>query len=299
MYLKQQSGQYFLKDKGLLHPVAFFSHKLSAAERNYKVRDREHLVIKEALEEWRYLLEGAAHPILIYTYHKNLEYLKAAKRLKKKGHVKPDGRYSFPDFLSILLTGLGQRTKNLMRSPACSINRNNLHLLILSRPQEAFFCYKICCHKSNKLPWGFPLLQKTLCTALHTIDPVHFPTDPLSFPLLTPVLYPTDSLSSALLTSCPLPYWHPVLGPIGLYFTVLWPLYTVLHTIYLCTLPYTLLTLVRTQSRQPGLKLFKQISLEYQMLCLHDGQCNRREGVNNYSPDMKVLWMKVNAPLLA
>ena len=70
--------------KALLHPVAYFSRTLSEAERNYDVGDRELLAIKAALEEWRYLLEGAAHPILIYTDHKNLEYLKVAQRLKPR-----------------------------------------------------------------------------------------------------------------------------------------------------------------------------------------------------------------------
>ena len=71
-----------LGNKDLVHPVGFFSRKLSPAERNYDVGDRELLAIKAALEEWRYLLEGAAHPVLIYTDHKNLEYLRTAKRLK-------------------------------------------------------------------------------------------------------------------------------------------------------------------------------------------------------------------------
>lgn len=38
--------------KALLHPVALFSRKLSAAERNYDTGDRELLAIKSALEEW-------------------------------------------------------------------------------------------------------------------------------------------------------------------------------------------------------------------------------------------------------
>ena len=70
--------------KAQLHPVAFFSRKLSTAEKNYDVGDRELLAIKSALEEWRYLLEGAAHPILIFTDHKNLEYLRSAKRLRPR-----------------------------------------------------------------------------------------------------------------------------------------------------------------------------------------------------------------------
>ena len=73
-----------LGDKDLIHPVGFFSRKLSPTERNYDVGDRELLAIKTALEEWRYLLEGAIHPVLIYTDHKNLEYLKSARRLKPR-----------------------------------------------------------------------------------------------------------------------------------------------------------------------------------------------------------------------
>lgn len=61
--------------------MAFFSRKLSPAERSYDVGNRELLAVKLALEEWRHWLEGAAHPFIIYTDHKNLEYLRTAKRL--------------------------------------------------------------------------------------------------------------------------------------------------------------------------------------------------------------------------
>lgn len=60
-------------------PVTVFSRKLSPAERNYDVGNRELLAVK--LEEWRHWLEGAAHPFVVYTDHKNLEYLLTAKRL--------------------------------------------------------------------------------------------------------------------------------------------------------------------------------------------------------------------------
>lgn len=43
--------------------------------------NRELLAVKLALEEWRHWLEGADHPFMIYTDHKNLEYLRTAKRL--------------------------------------------------------------------------------------------------------------------------------------------------------------------------------------------------------------------------
>ncbi|KAI2653118.1 Transposon Tf2-6 polyprotein [Labeo rohita] len=63
-------------------PCAFYSHKLSPAERNYDVGNRELLAIKLALEEWRHWLEGASHPFTILTDHRNLEYLRSAKNTK-------------------------------------------------------------------------------------------------------------------------------------------------------------------------------------------------------------------------
>ncbi|KAI2644628.1 Transposon Tf2-6 polyprotein [Labeo rohita] len=64
-----------------LHPCAYFSRKLSPAERNYDIGNRELLAIKLALEEWRHWLEGANHPFQVITDHKNLQYLRDAKRL--------------------------------------------------------------------------------------------------------------------------------------------------------------------------------------------------------------------------
>uniref|UniRef100_A0A4W5Q2M8 Reverse transcriptase RNase H-like domain-containing protein n=1 Tax=Hucho hucho TaxID=62062 RepID=A0A4W5Q2M8_9TELE len=63
-----------------LRPCAFFSKKLSPAERNYDVGDRELLAVVRALKAWRHWLEGAKHPFLIWTDHRNLEYIRAARR---------------------------------------------------------------------------------------------------------------------------------------------------------------------------------------------------------------------------
>lgn len=67
-------------DEPRLHPVAFFSKKLSWAEWNYEVGNWELFAVKLALEEWRHWLEGATHSI-ICTDHKNLEYLHTAMHL--------------------------------------------------------------------------------------------------------------------------------------------------------------------------------------------------------------------------
>ncbi|KAK3518834.1 hypothetical protein QTP70_014909 [Hemibagrus guttatus] len=75
--LSQQQG-----NPSRLHPCAFFSHKLNPAERTYDIGNL--LAIKLALKEWRHWLEGARHPFLVLTDHKNLEYLRAAKRLNPR-----------------------------------------------------------------------------------------------------------------------------------------------------------------------------------------------------------------------
>uniref|UniRef100_A0A3P9MQ90 Gypsy retrotransposon integrase-like protein 1 n=1 Tax=Oryzias latipes TaxID=8090 RepID=A0A3P9MQ90_ORYLA len=67
-----------------LKPCAFFSRKLNPAERNYDVGNRELLAIKLALEEWRHWLEGADQPFIVWTDHKNLAYLRSAKRLNSR-----------------------------------------------------------------------------------------------------------------------------------------------------------------------------------------------------------------------
>ncbi|KAG1953738.1 retrotransposable element [Pimephales promelas] len=67
-----------------MHPCAFFSHRLSPAESNYDIGNRELLAVKLALEEWRHWLEGLGVPFIVWTDHKNLEYIRTAKRLNSR-----------------------------------------------------------------------------------------------------------------------------------------------------------------------------------------------------------------------
>ncbi len=67
-----------------LFPCAFYSRKLNPAERNYDVGDRELLAMKAAFEEWRHWLKGAKLPFLVLTDHRNLEYIRSAKRLNPR-----------------------------------------------------------------------------------------------------------------------------------------------------------------------------------------------------------------------
>ncbi len=77
--LSQRQG-----DPAKLYPCAYYSRKLTSTERNYDVGDRELLAIKSALEEWRHWLEGASHPFTVWTDHRNLEYLRTARRLNPR-----------------------------------------------------------------------------------------------------------------------------------------------------------------------------------------------------------------------
>lgn len=67
-----------------LYPCAFYSRKLNPAEQNYDVGNQELLAMKAAFEEWRHWLEGANLPFLVLTDHRNLEYLRSAKRLNPR-----------------------------------------------------------------------------------------------------------------------------------------------------------------------------------------------------------------------
>lgn len=67
-----------------LHPSAFFSRRLTLAERNYDVGNRELLAVVLALQEWRHWLEGSTHPFVVWADHKNLSCLLSARRLNSR-----------------------------------------------------------------------------------------------------------------------------------------------------------------------------------------------------------------------
>jgi hypothetical protein len=71
-------------DDGLLHPIAYYSRKLTGAEANYDVHDKELLAIIDTMEQWRPYLEGTKNPVQIYTDHKNLIYFTTTKTLNRR-----------------------------------------------------------------------------------------------------------------------------------------------------------------------------------------------------------------------
>ena len=71
-------------ENGTLHPIAFFSKKLSTEECNYEIYDKELLAIIRAFEEWRPELEGSKYLVIVITDYKNLEYFISTKLLNRR-----------------------------------------------------------------------------------------------------------------------------------------------------------------------------------------------------------------------
>lgn len=67
-----------------LNPCTFCSLRLSLAEGNYDNSNSELLDIKLALEVWWHWLEGTEELFLIWTDHKNLEYVHSVKILNSR-----------------------------------------------------------------------------------------------------------------------------------------------------------------------------------------------------------------------
>lgn len=73
--LSQRQG-----DPAKLNLCTFFSRKLNPAERNYNVGNQDLLAMKATMEKWRHWLEEAKRKFTVITDHKNLEYIRSAKR---------------------------------------------------------------------------------------------------------------------------------------------------------------------------------------------------------------------------
>ena len=70
---------YQQKD-GKWHPVAYYSRKMSQAEQNYDIHDKELLAVVNAFEHWRVYAESSSK-LTIFTDHKNLTMFTTTKKL--------------------------------------------------------------------------------------------------------------------------------------------------------------------------------------------------------------------------
>ena len=72
------------QDDGTLRPVAFWSYKLKAAERNYSATELELMALVLSTKEWRAYLHGSPHHIQLLSDHKPLMYLNGKEQLGQR-----------------------------------------------------------------------------------------------------------------------------------------------------------------------------------------------------------------------
>lgn len=86
---------------GYLHPCAYRNLKMTLAEQNYDIYDKELLSVVLAFRDWRVYLEGSPHTINIISDHKNLESFLTTKQLNRQ-----DGLNFYPHLIFKFSIGL-------------------------------------------------------------------------------------------------------------------------------------------------------------------------------------------------
>lgn len=188
---------------GQLHPVAFWSQKSNPAECNYDIHDRELLAIVSCMKHWRHYLEGAKHPIRVFSDHKNLETFMSTKILNRRqarwaeflsaydfvlvhisGSKNPaDGPSRRPDYAENVDVPMG----TLIPQSALRLLPGNLSNLELATPQ--FLEYPLGVHLQYLLslqpihdPVPKPSIRQRIVEALAKDSEAqsHFPNSPVS-----------------------------------------------------------------------------------------------------------------------
>ncbi len=69
------------KEDGKKHPIGYYSATINEVQWNYNIYNLELLAIVMALKNWRPLLAGSPHKIIIYSNHLNLQYRRLPQRI--------------------------------------------------------------------------------------------------------------------------------------------------------------------------------------------------------------------------
>jgi len=137
------------QDDGQLAPCAYISQKLTPAESNYEIHDKELLAIIRALREWRPELKMVPR-FTIVTDHKNLRYFNKAQHLSER-QMRWAGLMAEFDFtlhyrpgkLAVLPDALSRRGQDIPQDATDERLSNRFRTLFekvsvrLSRPRQA------------------------------------------------------------------------------------------------------------------------------------------------------------------
>jgi len=72
------------KEDGKKHPIGYYSTTLNKVQQNYDIYNLELLAIVMALWNWRPLLAGSPHKIIIYSDHLNLQYWRSPQKISRR-----------------------------------------------------------------------------------------------------------------------------------------------------------------------------------------------------------------------
>ena len=78
------SQKHLENGKTVLHPVTYLSEKMSPAEYNYGIGDKELLAIVASLEKWHIYLHALPKPFTIHTDHHNLQIFSTKALLNRR-----------------------------------------------------------------------------------------------------------------------------------------------------------------------------------------------------------------------
>ena len=78
------AGVLSQKHGKVLKPVVYFSKKMTPAECNYMIYDKELLAIVKSFETWRPELASVNEPVKVLTDHQNLEVFMTTKQLNRR-----------------------------------------------------------------------------------------------------------------------------------------------------------------------------------------------------------------------
>lgn len=104
-----------IQDDGKIHPIAFMSRTLQAAELNYDTHNKELLAIFKAFKAWRHYLEGLGDLVDVITDHKNLEYFSTTKILTRRQVRWSEFLHQFHLIIHFRLGKLGEKLDAVTR----------------------------------------------------------------------------------------------------------------------------------------------------------------------------------------
>jgi len=141
-------------------PVAFLSCKLSSAEINYQIHEKEQLAVVYALQKWRMYLHSTTEPFTVFTDHQSLTHLDVKNTLSPQQirWMEKLAEYNFEiqyrkGSLNVVPDALSRRPDYQLSTIVESVPSVGAELLSLCReeiPKDEYF--RIFFFESPKLP---------------------------------------------------------------------------------------------------------------------------------------------------